>query len=291
VRFDAALKAGDEAALERAVALYSGPLLEGCYEEWVLPERESREQEALQALETLADRAAARGDHAAAIWHLRKAEALDGTRESAARRLMTSLEASGDPAAAMEVYRRLRQRLYETLSGAPDEATTRLFQAIRAHVRQRAGQKVRTLVAPDHAVPGQTSPTTLHPISRPPYPLTRMVGREQEGPEVREALRQSRVVTLIGSGGVGKTRLAMEVAAFAAEQFEGGAAWVELASLAEGALLLPTLAAAVGVRQEGASDARMLLDRLVAELCDSGSLLALDNCEHLLEDAAAIVQT
>src|SRR5262249_42852577 len=124
VRFDAALKAGDEAALERAVALYGGPLLEGCYAAWALPERERREQAGLTALETLADRAAERGEHAAAIRHLRQAEALDPLRDTTARRLMTSLEATGDPAAALEVYRRLRQRLHETLSGAPDETTT-----------------------------------------------------------------------------------------------------------------------------------------------------------------------
>src|SRR5206468_8361302 len=63
VRFDAAMKAGDEAALEGVVALHNGPLLEGCYEEWVVPERESREQACLQALETLADRATERQEH------------------------------------------------------------------------------------------------------------------------------------------------------------------------------------------------------------------------------------
>src|SRR5262245_3032640 len=76
VRFDAAMNARDEAALQRAVALYTGPLLEGCYEEWVIPERESREQACLQALDTLADRGAERGDHPAAIAHLRQAETL-----------------------------------------------------------------------------------------------------------------------------------------------------------------------------------------------------------------------
>src|SRR4051812_46005694 len=99
VRFDAALKAADGAALQTAVALYTGPLLEGCYEAWVPPERERREQACLQALETLAGRAAERGDHAAALRHLRQAETLDPLRDSTARRLMTALEATGDPAA------------------------------------------------------------------------------------------------------------------------------------------------------------------------------------------------
>src|SRR5262249_49411070 len=63
VAFDQAIAAGDEPSLKRAVAVYRGPLLEGCTEEWIVPERERRAETCLQALETLADRAAERGEH------------------------------------------------------------------------------------------------------------------------------------------------------------------------------------------------------------------------------------
>jgi DNA-binding SARP family transcriptional activator len=106
--FDAAMRAGDEASLQAAVALYTGPLLEGCYEAWVTLERESREQACLAALETLSERAEERGDYAEAIRHLRRAEAMDPLRDSLSRRLMACLAATGDPAAAIEVYRNLR---------------------------------------------------------------------------------------------------------------------------------------------------------------------------------------
>src|SRR5262249_27549284 len=156
----------------------------------------------LAALETLADRAAERGDHPAAIRHLRQAEALDPLRDTTARRLMTLLEASGDPAAAIEVYRQLRQRLHETLSGAPDEATTPLFQATRTRARQRAGQKVRAF-GTDPPPPGPPPAPLVDPATRPPHPITRLIGREEEMEEVRERLQQSRLVTLTGAGGVG----------------------------------------------------------------------------------------
>src|SRR5262245_18603486 len=95
VRFDAAIQAGDEIALRDAVEVYAGPLLEGCYEEWALLERERREQACLTALETLAEWAQEREDYGEAIRFLRRAEALDPLRDSIARRLMPCLAATG----------------------------------------------------------------------------------------------------------------------------------------------------------------------------------------------------
>src|SRR5947199_1057736 len=73
LRFDAAVAAGDESSLQEAVALYRGPLLEGCSEEWILGEREARREACLQALGNLADGALERGDPAAALEHLVRA--------------------------------------------------------------------------------------------------------------------------------------------------------------------------------------------------------------------------
>jgi predicted ATPase len=98
------------------------------------------------------------------------------------------------------------------------------------------------------------------------------------------------LVTLIGGGGVGKTRLALEVGVRAEAEFAGGAVWVELASLADGALVLPSVAAALGLRETEAGDTEPLEARLVARLSDGAPLLALDNCEHVLDAAAEVVQ-
>src|SRR5947208_1849078 len=83
--FDEAIARGDAPSLEQAVALHRGPLLQGCVEEWVLQEREAREQAYLAALETLAAHAMARGEHAAGVRHLRRLLAVDPLRERAQR--------------------------------------------------------------------------------------------------------------------------------------------------------------------------------------------------------------
>src|SRR5262249_50591588 len=102
VTFDAAIGRGDDASLEAAVALHRGPLLEGCTEEWLRPERRSGEEARRGALERLAARAPAAGNAPAAAARLRQVVAQDPLREPAWRALMEALAASGSPAAATE---------------------------------------------------------------------------------------------------------------------------------------------------------------------------------------------
>src|SRR5207244_2256299 len=100
----AAIARTDPPSLERAVALYQGPFLEGCSEAWVLPEREAREQAYLQALETLAAAAMAEGDFAAAARLCRQGAAIDPLRQSLHQALMRALGGLGQYQAALEVY-------------------------------------------------------------------------------------------------------------------------------------------------------------------------------------------
>jgi predicted ATPase/class 3 adenylate cyclase/Tfp pilus assembly protein PilF len=134
--FDAAIAQGEAPALERALALYRGPLLEGCLEEWSLPERQTRTQAYLQALETLAMGAMSGGDPSAAEPYLRLAVAVDPLRESAQRALMQALAAGGNTAAATQLYRELRERLHRELNAEPDSETMALFQQLRAAARR-----------------------------------------------------------------------------------------------------------------------------------------------------------
>ena len=118
-----------------------------------------------------------------------------------------------------------------------------------------------------------------------PEQTTSFVGRERELADVAEGLRKSRVLTLTGAGGSGKTRLALQAAAEAIDAFPGGAWLVELAPLAEPALVAPTLAGVLGVVEEAG---RPLLATLAERLRKAPTLLVLDNCEHVLDAAARL---
>jgi NB-ARC domain len=124
-------------------------------------------------------------------------------------------------------------------------------------------------------------------ISTLPIPLTELIGRRREVDQVRERLGAVRLLTLTGAGGVGKSRLALAVATELATIGSGAVAWVELAALADPALVVRTVAATLGVRE--AAD-RPALAMLVEALRDRRLLLALDNCEHLLDACATLAE-
>jgi predicted ATPase/DNA-binding SARP family transcriptional activator len=138
VAFDAAIARGDASSLEAAVSLYRGPLLEGCGEEWVVEERQAREQAYLGALERLAGAALGSGDLAATEHYLRRVVSVDPLRESAQRALMQALASGGSCSAALLTYRELRLRLQRELNTAPDPETQALFAQIRAEARRKA---------------------------------------------------------------------------------------------------------------------------------------------------------
>src|SRR5215218_10261820 len=121
-----------------------------------------------------------------------------------------------------------------------------------------------------------------------PIPRTRLIGRETERATARAYLLDEAVplLTLTGPGGVGKTRLALVVAQDVAGAFADGVAFIDLSPLADPALVLPAIAGAVGVTESGDS---ALAEVLIAALRPRQLLLLLDNCEHLLATAAALV--
>jgi non-specific serine/threonine protein kinase len=121
-----------------------------------------------------------------------------------------------------------------------------------------------------------------------PLPLTSFIGRQRELAEVRRLLAATRLLTLTGAGGVGKTRLAIEAAAgHVAADYPDGTWLVELAPLADPALLPQTIAAALGVRE---APGRSLADSLTEYLRAKTLLLVLDNCEHLVAAAAQLAE-
>jgi predicted ATPase len=131
-----------------------------------------------------------------------------------------------------------------------------------------------------------------------PEQLTRFIGREEEIEQLRRDLMVSRLCSLTGVGGSGKTRLALEVARALTDDFDDGVCWVDLASTSEPDLVAQALATALGVREGGTGtyapkarrEHRPLTERLAAHLRGRRVLLVLDNCEHLVEACAGMAE-
>ena len=118
-----------------------------------------------------------------------------------------------------------------------------------------------------------------------PVQLTSFIGREKDIAEVKRLLASSRLVTLTGSGGAGKTRLSLQVAAEVIDDFNHGVWFVELAPLTDPALVPQAIAAVLGLREDAH---RSLMTALTDYLHAKTLLLILDNCEHLIEACAQL---
>ncbi|MFJ8211238.1 ATP-binding protein [Streptomyces sp. NPDC096033] len=202
------------------------------------------------------------GGHRDAVAELRELTGRHPLRERLAALLIRALAAEGGQAEALAAYEETRGRLADELGSDPSAELVALH---------------RELLEFD------PSPAQV----RPPAQLTSFVGRSDEVAEVAGMLRVARLVTLVGPGGVGKTRLSVEAAGAAADDV----CFVELASLREGAGLPGAVLAALGLRENGlqlGGGGQGPLERLATALADRVLLLVLDNCEHLAEEAAAL---
>ncbi len=121
-----------------------------------------------------------------------------------------------------------------------------------------------------------------------PPPLVGFVGREAELAELKELILNSRLVTLTGIGGIGKSTLSVWAAHECVGEFRDGVWLIELGDLSNGELLVAAAAAALGIRDQ---TARPLLEVMVETLADREALLVLDNCEHIIDAAVPFIQT
>src|SRR5690242_18813438 len=172
-------------------------------------------------------------------------------------------------------------RLTDLAPGVPKPVAAALARALaKAPADRFAGMAafVEALTAPEAPVGAP-----------PPAQLTSFIGREREIAALHELVQGTRLVTLTGAGGSGKTRLALEVASRlrAAGQYPDGVAWVELAPLSNPELVPHHVADALGVRRDGI---RAAGDALLEALRDWDALLVLDNCEHLVEACARLAE-
>ena len=266
--------------LTEAVGLYRGPFLAGLFvhdsvslEEWIILQREILQRKVLQALYQLAAYHERRGAYNEAYnFALRQVE-LDPWREEAHRQIMRVLVLRGERTAALAQYEVCRKVLEEGLGVVPAEETTALYQQIRS-------AQDDTPLRPD-----QLALPSTHPHNLPPQP-TPFIGREQELAEVARLIEEQeyRLISLVGQGGSGKTRIALQVASEEIESFRDGVRFVSLAPVHSSGYLVSTIGAPLGISFSGQKDERT---QLLDELREKEMLLVLDNFEHLL-DAVAV---
>lgn len=284
--FEGYLKRGDTASLEKAVALYRGPLLEGWTEEWLLSQREASALSYLNALEAIARHATESGASDEGVRFLRLLVAADPLRESASRSLMQALANTNDFAAVTQVYRELRATLRREVNAEPDAQTQALFAQLRGDARRQAAGTSASVSKNVASVPTAASPTierVTGPVVSLPRPLSEFIGRVREVATTRHILTTSRLVTLTGVGGVGKTRLAICVAEECAADYRDGVRFVDLSPLNDPTLVAKKTADTLGITEQ---PGKALISALCNYLREQHLLLVLDNCEHLTEACA-----
>ena len=268
-------------ALQTAVSLYHNDFLTGfslpnCpeFDEWQFFQAQELRQSCFAALEKLVRGLTAQGEIDAALPNARRWVALEPAHEPAHRQLMRLYARSGQPAAAVRQYQLCVQTLQEELGVDPQPETTALYEQIR---RQ---PPAATNDAPPRLVAGET------PRRNIPTPATPFVGRLAGLTEISARLEDPacRLLTLLGPGGIGKTRLAIETARrFAAPsanlRFPHGVYFVRLGSATRPEHLLSAVAAALNLTfYRDLAPQRQLLDFLA----EKQVLLVLDNLEQLL---------
>lgn len=263
------------ALLTEALDLWRGEALADFADEpFAIPAATELHEQQLAARE---DRAAARlelGEHAEVVTELAGFSARHPQRERLHAIYLRALYGSGRQAEALKAYERLRTRLADELGVDPSPELSALHQSM---LRQEP-----RLNAPRGDVRGNL-----------PAPVSALIGRDGAPESLHALLDAERLVTLTGPGGVGKTRLSLAAAHAAAGSFPGGAWLVELASVdaaAGVAGVADGVAAALGLRDEVSRSGLDSVARLSEALRSKNLLIVLDNCEHLVDAAAALAE-
>jgi predicted ATPase len=270
--------------LEQATTLYRGSFLEGfflpdsvAFDEWAVLKREGLQHRAIEALTRLATYHEHRGAYELAYHAVARLLEIDPLREEAHRQLMRVLTLSGQRNAALAQYERCRHLLAEELGVEPEAETTTLYQRIRYGAAEQGGAGA--------GAPGDSSG---RPRLRSPAPLpvalTPFIDREAELAMLMERLSNSacRLITVVGPGGIGKSRLVLQAAAEQAGTYVHGVAFVPLAPVSSADFMIPAIADALRYSFYGSVEPKV---QLLNYLHEKEVLLVLDNVEHLLVGA------
>ena len=207
-------------------------------------------------------------------------------RERSRARLMLALHRCGRHAEALDVYEAGRRLLRSELGVDPSPELRSLYEELLT----RDGSPATAARDAVRLVPASADARPAPGRGGPDHPLGPFVGRGADLDGLRAALERERLVTVVGPGGVGKTRLVLETCASMASSYDA-AWWVDLAS-ADATGVLPAIAAALGLSDASVrpdQPPRDYVHRLTSFLTERQAVLVLDNCEHLLDTVAPLV--
>ena len=260
--FKSRLQSGEH--FDEAVNLYRGDLLPSLDDEWLVSERESLRELFIKGLLGEAGRCLRTGNYSQGIDCAKRALQIDPWREDAFRSLFTLRVKSGDRSGALREYQTFEAELKRELGASPMAETQELVTQVL------------------HGAPiGEEAPSNL------PAQLTSFVGRDQDLAELRSLVTKSRLVTLVGPGGIGKTRLSVQAANSLRSEFKDGVWFIDLASVSETPYIVSTIASALGI--SAASLDRPLQETLITAIQKRQMLIVLDNCEQIIPALAPIV--
>ena len=260
--------------LEEMVKLYRGEFLQQFfledsteYEEWAVLQRENLHQHVLEAHSYLANYYELKRDYKDAHQHALRQLELDPWREEAHRQMMRVLALNGQRSAAIVQYETCKQVLAKELDVEPSAETKELYEQIRLGTLSPKTEQV-------------FQDTTI-PLHNLPIQLTPFIGREVELARLDQLIAdpECRCITLVGPGGMGKTRLAVQAAEKHLNEFAQGGAFVPLASVGSISEVIPAIGNAIKFTFFGPSDPK---EYLLSYLHEKQMLLVLDNLEHLL---------
>ncbi|HEX9837744.1 MAG TPA: tetratricopeptide repeat protein, partial [Anaerolineales bacterium] len=268
---------GENASSDELIAVlseYQGELLPGFHDEWIVLEREhlnsifehhmARLMSLLQEEERWLD---------ILDWGERWIK-LGQKPEPAYRALMSAHAAKGDMSKVAATYERCVKSLRE-FGMEPSEQTKELYKNLKS-----GKETPKTILV-------TSKPVVKEASSNIPVPLTSFIGRQKELKEIAKLLSSSRLLTLTGPGGVGKTRLAIQTANDSIKKFKDGVFWVGLVGLSDENLIPQEIAQSLNVREVSNEP---LIETLKTFLKPKDVLLVMDNCEHLIKACAQYVE-
>jgi predicted ATPase/DNA-binding SARP family transcriptional activator len=281
--------ANNEGRLNQVVQLYGGALLETFsppnvpeFESWLELERQELHKSWKNAVLTLASDFEGKEQYSQAAEVLERLHKTESFDETIFRRYLENLQQSHQQAKALEIFEHFKKNLEQEFDSAPERETLELIQAIR-----QGEVLVKTTTVTATKLPISLTNPKAKPRHNLPVQPTQFVGREVEKAELAEYLTDSscRLLSIVAPGGMGKTRLAIEVARTRVEQFEHSVCFASFVAVNAPEQMIYTIADALDIKFFGQREPK---EQLFDYLAEKELLLILDNLEHLLSGVQLI---